>query len=177
MTSPEDHEFSSFVPDTANQRLLRDALGRFGTGVTIVTAAGEDGPAAITVNSFASVSLSPPLVLWSLDKHSSRYRCFSSANHYSIHVLCASQESLCMEVAHNPLRLHELDLSRNEYGVPVLSDCLVRFDCARETLYEAGDHMIVLGQVMRATMQDNHTPLAFFKGSTGTFMPLDCAGR
>ncbi len=164
---------NSFVPDVSNQRLFRDALGCFGTGVTIVTAAGLDGPAAITANSFSSVSLTPPLVLWSLDKQCSRFNTFTDAEHYSIHVLNARQEALCMEVARNPARLKDQNLAINSFDVPVLDDCLVRFDCSREAIYEAGDHVIILGRVQRAVQQatSEHLaePLAFYRGSTGTF--------
>jgi len=158
-----------FAPDASNQRQMRDALGRFGTGVTIVTALAEDGPAAITANSFSSVSLAPPMVLWSLDRKSSRYQTFAHASHYAIHVLSARQEKLCMEVARNPTRLRELEPDRNEYGVPVLDDCLVRFDCQREALYDGGDHVIILGNVQLVTTPENSEPLAFFGGRTGTF--------
>lgn len=159
----------SFVPDASNQRLLRNALGCFGTGVTIVTAASELGTAGITVNSFASVSLAPPMVLWSLDRHGSRYPIFSQAEHYSIHVLNKSQESLCMEVARDPGRLNRESLTKNHWGVPVLDECAVRFDCKREAIHTAGDHVIIVGRVCLATQYDMAEPLAFYRGSTGTF--------
>ena len=101
---------SSFIPNADNQSQLRDALGRFGTGVTIVTAPGTDGPAAITVNSFSSVSLAPPLVLWCIERNSSRFEQFNNANEYSIHVLGTAQQQLCMEVARNPQKLHNAGL-------------------------------------------------------------------
>lgn len=169
MAMPAQQFDDSFVPDASNQRQMRDALGLFGTGVTIVTALSNEGPAAITANSFSSVSLAPPMVLWSLDRKSSRYHTFANATHYAIHVLNAKQESLCMEVARNPMRLRELNPTRNDYGVPVLDDCLVRFDCQREALYQGGDHVIILGNVQLVTTPDNCPPLAFFGGRTGTF--------
>lgn len=159
----------SFVPDAYNQRSLRDALGCYGTGVTIVTAATADGPAAITVNSFASVSLTPALVLWSLDKRGSRYETFSGAEHYSIHVLNADQEALCMEVARDTARLKGEHLASNAYGVPVLDTCAVRFDCSREVVHDTGDHVIIVGRVRMVTQYDMAEPLAFYRGSIGTF--------
>ncbi len=170
MALPAQELDGSFVPDASNQRLFRDALGCFGTGVTIVTAATESGPAAITVNSFSSVSLTPPLVLWSLDKNCSRFDAFASAENYSIHVLSAHQEALCMEVARNPARLHNHHLDTNGQGVPVLDDFLVRFDCSREAIYQAGDHVIILGRVLLARQLDSAQPLAFYRGNTGTFI-------
>lgn len=160
---------TTFTPALDNQRLLRDALGRFGTGVTIVTTATPEGTAAITVNSFSSVSLDPPLVLWSIDRHSHRCKTFGNATAYAIHVLNTSQESLCMEVARDSCRLHGISLQTNAQGVPVLDDCLARYDCTREAVYEAGDHDIILGRVHQVTMMENCQPLAFYGGRTGTF--------
>jgi len=90
---------ASFIPDGQNHRLLRDAFGRFATGVTIVTAQSADGPVAITANSFTSVSLDPPLVLWTIDKSSRRFEHFVKATHFAIHVLAANQEDLCWRIA------------------------------------------------------------------------------
>lgn len=169
MGMPAEKLDDSFIPDASNQRLMRDALGRFGTGVTIVTALSDDGPTAITANSFSSVSLTPPMVLWSIDRQSSRYHAFANAAYYAIHVLNTQQEQLCMDVARNPATLHAMDLACNDSGVPVLDDCLVRFDCQREALYAGGDHTIILGNVQLVTSPVDCEPLAFFAGRTGTF--------
>ena len=152
-----------------DHRQLRDAFSRFGTGVTIVTAASTDGPRAITVNSFSSVSLEPPLVLWSIDQKSVNFEPFVTAIDYSIHVLSVEQDTLCRDVSRNPQHLRDVDLQTNDYGVPVLSDCLARYDCAREALYEAGDHVIVVGQVRQVSIFDDLDPLIFYRGRTGAF--------
>ncbi|MDM7458230.1 MAG: flavin reductase family protein [Paracoccus sp. (in: a-proteobacteria)] len=152
----------SFVPDPQNGRLLRDAFGRFATGVTVVTAASAEGCIAITANSFSSVSMEPPLVLWSPARSSSRYAAFAGAQHYAIHVLAEDQADLAWSVARNRDALCDLD-ALNPEGVPVLDRCLARFDCARFALHEAGDHAIVVGRVLRATISDG-APLAFFGG-------------
>ncbi|MQQ10148.1 flavin reductase [Epibacterium sp. SM1979] len=159
----------SFVPDPSNTRLLRDAFGRFATGVTIVTAATHEGPVAITANSFSSVSLTPPLVLWSPDRNSRRFPYFEQAEHYAIHVLSAEQDDLCWLVAKDAFGLKEKDLAVNAEGVPVLDGCLARFECTRTAIYEGGDHAIMLGQVNRATMRDDGEALTFFKGQMGQF--------
>lgn len=151
----------SFVPDPDNGRLLRDAFGRFATGVTVVTAASDDGCVAITANSFSSVSMEPPLVLWSPALASARYPAFARAEHFAIHVLAADQASLAWEVARNRDALQ--GLSANAEGVPVLERCLARFDCSRFALHEAGDHAIVIGRVLRASIGEGE-PLAFFGG-------------
>ena len=88
-----------FVPGADNHRAFRNALGSFTTGVTVVTAMTSDGPIGMTVNSFASVSLDPPLVLWSPAKSSSRYGAFTGARHFAIHVLGADQDHLVQRVA------------------------------------------------------------------------------
>jgi len=161
-----------FVPQPGSEREFREALGRFGTGVTIVTAAGTDGPAAITVNSFSSVSLSPPMVLWSLDRDSSRYNCFANARHYSIHVLSTEQQNLCMHVARDVSCLHDVEHETNQYGVPVLDNCLARFDCSLEAHYSGGDHLIVLGLVKRVFTAGQCEALAFYRGRIGRFAQL-----
>lgn len=159
----------SFEPDPSNTRLLRDAFGRFATGVTIVTAAAEEGPVAITANSFSSVSLTPPLVLWSPDRNSRRFPYFERAEHYAIHVLAAEQGDLCWHVAKDAFGLQEMDLAVNAEGVPVLEGCLARFECRRTAIYDGGDHAIVLGEVRRATMREDGEALTFFKGQMGQF--------
>lgn len=159
----------SFVPDPSNTRLLRDAFGRFATGVTIVTAATDDGPVAITANSFSSVSLTPPLVLWSPDRNSRRFPYFEKAEHYAIHVLAAEQGDLCWHVAKDAFGLKEKTFDVNAEGVPVLEGCLARFECTRTAIYEGGDHAIMLGHVNRATMREDGEALTFFKGQMGLF--------
>lgn len=153
----------SFVPEPQNGRDLRDAFGLFATGVTIVTTGDPSGCAAITVNSFSSVSMDPPLVLWSPARRSRRYAQFAEARHYAIHVLAADQHELAFAVARDATALQDLPLGRNGWGVPVLDQCLARFDCHRYAVHDAGDHAIVVGEVLRATMQPGD-PLAFFGG-------------
>ncbi|NVO25712.1 flavin reductase family protein [Donghicola mangrovi] len=153
----------SFVPDPGNGRALRDAFGLFATGVTIVTTLGPEGCVAITANSFSSVSMDPPLVLWSPARASRRYPLFAGAEHYAIHVLAADQQDLAWAVAKDASALLTTDLPVNAEGVPVLPGCLARFDCRRHAIHEAGDHAIVVGEVLHATMQQGN-PLAFFGG-------------
>lgn len=157
----------SFVPAPDNTRLLRDAFGRFATGVTIVTAASEQGVVAITANSFTSVSLTPPLVLWSPDRNSRRFPYFEEARHYAIHVLAADQDDLCWQVAKDAFGLNHLQLAQNKNGVPLLENCLARFECTRSAIHDGGDHAIVLGHVDRATMREEGDALTFYKGQMG----------
>ncbi|MEJ8474623.1 flavin reductase family protein [Roseibium algae] len=156
----------SFAPDTENTRLLRDAFGRFATGVTVVTTASEDGPVGITANSFSSVSLDPPLVLWAPDKASRRFPYFEAADHYAIHVLSNEQAELCQDFAKNAHAFEALDHKIGDNGVPLIENCLARFECSRVAAYEGGDHLIVLGRVVKAEMRDGDA-LTFFAGKLG----------
>jgi len=161
--------FRQFEPTAGNQRSLRDAFGRFATGVTIVTVATDDGPVAITANSFSSVSLDPPLVLWSPDKSSRRFPYFARAEHFAIHVLASDQDDLCMRVARDMRGIGPDDLAWNDEGVPVLTHCLARFDCHRHAVHDGGDHDIVVGRVLRVGVRDGGDALGFFKGKMNRF--------
>lgn len=158
----------TFKPKADNTRQLRDAFGRFATGVTVVTAQSADGPIGITVNSFASVSLDPAMVLWSPAKESTRYDAFIKASHYAIHVLADAQADVCGAFAKDPYALKSIDHILNEENVPLLAGCLARFECQQANVFEGGDHSIILGEVLRAEMREGDA-LAFFAGKFGTF--------
>ncbi len=158
----------SFVPGPESQREFRDALGRFATGVTIVTTATKAGPVGITANSFASVSLDPPIVLWSIGRHSKRFDAFSRCEHFAVHVLGAGQMDLGRRFARSGDAFAGLRVGENEAGVPLLTDCLSRFECRRVAAHEGGDHLIVLGQVTTATLGEGE-PLLFASGEYGRF--------
>jgi len=146
-----------------DQRGLRDAFGRFATGVTVITCASELGPLAITANSFSSISLEPALVMWAVGTSSRRYPAFAAAEHFAIHVLGAEQGGLCQTMSKDGFALrrwpHELD----DNGVPVIPGCLARFTCTHHAVYPAGDHAIILGKVVSAEMRSGPA-LAFFGG-------------
>lgn len=158
-----------FTPDSDNQRLLRDAFGRFATGVTVVTVNTPDGPAAITANSFSSVSMEPPLVLWSASREARRFSYFEQAQHFAVHILASTQSALCWEVAGNAYCLRERDLVLNDKGVPFLDGALARFECSRYATYDGGDHAIFVGKVQQVAMREDGDALAFFKGEAGVF--------
>jgi flavin reductase (DIM6/NTAB) family NADH-FMN oxidoreductase RutF len=162
---PSEH---IFIPDPANQRVFRNALGAFTTGVTVVSVMTCDGPTGMTVNSFASVSLDPPLVLWSAARNSARHDLFTAADHYAIHVLGADQHQLSARFTRGGLGFEGLDWEENEDGVPIISGTLARFECRRYTLHEAGDHTIVVGRVLRAAQREGE-PLCFSRGAFGRF--------
>ncbi|MEX1249745.1 MAG: flavin reductase family protein [Hyphomonas sp.] len=131
-------------------RAFRRALGRFATGVTIVTAPGETEPVGITANSFASLSLTPPLVMWSPAKASRRHDVFVESRHFAIHILTAEQASLCESFVRGGQSFDLIDHRLNADGVPLLAGCVAVFECALTATHDAGDHTIIIGKVVRA---------------------------
>ncbi len=159
-----------YTPDAANTRPLRDAFGRFATGVTVVTIAGADGPVGFTANSFASVSLDPALVLWSPAKSAQRFAIFAAAPQFAIHILAADQLPLAHRFVRGGDGFAGLDHGTTPEGLPALPHVLARFDCSHHAAHDGGDHMIIVGRVLRATIGEGH-PLAFSQGHFGSFLP------
>ncbi|QHG65601.1 flavin reductase family protein [Pseudomonas putida] len=144
---------------------FRAALGTFTTGVTIITSQGEDGaPVGITANSFNSVSLNPPLVLWSLSKQARSLPVFSSGKHWNVHVLSIGQEQLSGRFAtQGEDKFAEIELDNGISDAPLLQDCTARFQCRTAFQYEGGDHVIFVGEVLAFDHSDR-APLAFQSG-------------
>jgi flavin reductase (DIM6/NTAB) family NADH-FMN oxidoreductase RutF len=163
-------EEDTFEPHAADPRLFRDALGRFATGITVVTVPTLDGPMGFTANSFASVSLDPPLVLWSPSKSSTRFPYYAAAEHYTIHVLGAEQHDLSRRFSRGGEGFDGIAPIITPEGVPVIPGTLARFDCRRHQTHDGGDHLIVVGRVLRAAFRDG-APLVFHKGSVGRYLP------
>lgn len=163
---------TSFTPGPDTVRAYRDALGCYGTGVTVVTTATPRGPLAMTANSFASVSLDPPLVLWCPAKSSRRHAAFAAAGTYAIHVMSETQQDLAIHFARSGDAFDGIAWRAGAGGLPILPDCLARFDCRQVALHDGGDHSIVLGRVTHVT----HRPgqgLMFKRGQYGGFAGLD----
>lgn len=160
----------TFVPDPADPRRFRDALGRFATGITVVTVATRDGPMGFTANSFASVSLDPPLVLWSPAKSASRFPFYAAAEHYTIHVLGAEQLELSRRFSRGGAGFDGLKPAITPEGVPVIPGTLARFDCRHHARHDGGDHLIVVGLVLRAACREG-PPLVFHEGGVGRYLP------
>lgn len=157
-------------PGAATQRALRDAFGRFATGVTLVTTRGPSGPVGITANSFASVSLEPALLLWSPAKSSRRFGIFHAAEAFAVHVLGAHQMDLCRRFATVGDDWLDLDYEVNAAGVPLLPGCPARFECRTEARHDAGDHVLIVGRIERFLSGDG-APLVFSAGRYGGFAP------
>ena len=158
----------SFRPGPDTLRALRDSLGRFATGVTVITTQTMDGPAGFTANSFASVSLDPALVLWSAARSSARFPVFSAALTYSIHILAEEQMTLATRFSRGGTGFEGLAVAKSADGNPVIAAALARFDCHQHATHDGGDHLIIVGRVVQFTMRDA-APLVFNQGRFGRF--------
>lgn len=163
---------AEFNPAEADTRRFRDALGAFATGVCVVTARGPEGPMGITANSFASLSLDPPLVLWSPARASRRFPVFRDAAHFAIHVLGADQFALARHFALNGTDFSLEGVTMNAEGVPLLPRSLARFECRQEAVHGGGDHALIIGHVLRVSHRGG-APLVFSAGRYGGFAPPD----
>lgn len=153
---------------------FRQALGMFATGVTIVTARTEQGDlVGLTANSFNSVSLHPPLVLWSLSKSAGSMGVFSAGSHYAIHILSADQQDLARQFATKDIdRFSGVGYALSKSGVPLLDGAAACFECFNRSQYEEGDHVIFVGEVERCMHREGASPLLFHGGRYYAEHPL-----
>ncbi|HEU4414874.1 MAG TPA: flavin reductase family protein, partial [Candidatus Angelobacter sp.] len=153
------------VGDRVDRRDLRRALGQFATGVTVVTMRAPDGrKAGVTVNSFASVSLDPPLVLWSLAREALCFDDFLGATHFGVNVLEARQHHLSRQFSSPlPEKFTGVDHVEGAAGVPLLQGAIARFVCRKVSQYDGGDHIIFIGEVEHYEYQEGE-PLVFYTG-------------
>jgi flavin reductase (DIM6/NTAB) family NADH-FMN oxidoreductase RutF len=149
-----------------DNRALRNTLGRFATGVTIVTAIDADGqPIGLTVNSFSAVSLDPALVLWCLDNSSHNLEAFRHASHHAVNVLAAGQVDLSNRFATWPIdRFAALRWHAGAGGAPLLEGCCASFEVANENCHAGGDHTIFVGRVVNFSETPGLDPLLFHAG-------------
>jgi 3-hydroxy-9,10-secoandrosta-1,3,5(10)-triene-9,17-dione monooxygenase reductase component len=152
-------------PQTLDSRALRNALGAFATGVTIVsTRNGEGQDVGITANSFNSVSLNPPMVLWSLSRTALSLPSFQQSPYFAVHVLAAEQDDLSRRFAtKGASKFQGLDVKRGHGNVPLIDGCTARFQCRTAFSYDAGDHIIFVGEVLAFDAYDR-PPLLFHAG-------------
>jgi flavin reductase (DIM6/NTAB) family NADH-FMN oxidoreductase RutF len=169
MTPPRQAQPPSF---SAGE--FRAALGMFATGVTIVTASTAEGQViGLTANSFNSVSLTPPLVLWSLSRAAASMSVFSAGSHYAINVLAADQRDLAERFAlRGADRWAGVTFDTGAGGAPLLHGAAATFECFNRSRYEEGDHVIFVGEVERCTHRPGAMPLLFHGGRYYTELPL-----
>lgn len=160
---PEQHLQPALDP-----KEFRQVLGTFTTGVTIITARGEDGtPAGVTANSFNSVSMDPPLVLWSLARKSNSLATFESASHWAVHILAHDQDSLSGHFARSVSgqeKFSDIEYDNGLGNAPLLSGCTARLQCRTKDIFDGGDHIILVGEVLTYDKTDT-PPLVFQRGS------------
>ena len=151
-----------------DQREFRNALGRFATGITVITCMGPGGkPEGLTANSFSAVSLEPPLVLWCLAKTAPTLQVFVETSHFIINILAEDQMHLSNQFA-TPAedKFDGVDWLEGLGGAPALPGTIARFECRNETQYEGGDHLIFIGAVEKFSVSDG-APILFAGGQYG----------
>ena len=151
--------------DKLESLALRQAVGRFGTGVCVVTAMVKGEPVGMTVNSFTSVSLEPPLVLWNIRNESGLFSAFTNCESFNINILSQEQRELsnrCSGKDKQPLCKNEYSSGSN--GQPVISGALTTLECSLWSTKPAGDHEIIIGKVTALHKGEKHKPLLFYAG-------------
>ena len=161
-------------PPSFSQSQFRAALGTFATGVTIVTACTATGELiGLTANSFNSVSLDPPLVLWSLARAAGSMPALSTGSHYAINILAADQKDLAERfAAKGAERWVGVAYTEGITGAPLLTGAAASFECFNRSRYEEGDHVIFVGEVECCVQRDGASPLLFHGGKFYTEHPL-----
>ena len=151
---------------TIDTKELRFAFGNFATGITIVTSLDADGePLGITANSFSSVSLDPPLVLFSVDRGAYSLEAFQISRRFAINILSTDQEDMSSRFAKASVdKWSGVDFETWETGCPILTGSLASFDCRTWQTYDGGDHVIFVGEVEQMSLNTDLEPLLFFRG-------------
>ncbi len=167
----EDTPLPKDDPDAlAAARHFRDVLGRFATGVTVVTSVSQGQPVGMTCQSFSSVSLSPPLVLFCPAKTSRAWPLMRSAGHFCVNLLAAGQDDLSNAMATKGAdKFTGVSWSQSKTGAPLLDGVLGYVDCTIHQVHEAGDHYIVVGKVQDLGFGDAEDPLLFYRGRYGGY--------
>ncbi len=166
---------SRAAPPSFDADEFRAALAMFATGVTIVTALDADGgPIGLTANSFNSVSIDPPLVLWSLSRQAGSMPAFARGSHYAINILAADQHALAERFASKDVaRFDGVAVSAPARAACRLLDgAAAAFECFNRSRYEEGDHVIFVGEVERCARRAGASPLLFHGGRYFTELPL-----
>ena len=164
---------TEYADQTIDGRVLRDALGCFATGIAVVTTCAADGtPIGLTVNSFNSVSLDPPLILWSISLAAPSIAAFRAHNAFAVNILAADQNALCMRFA-TPAddKFDGVDWCPGHEQVPLIDGAIAQFECRTYARHPGGDHEIVLGEVV-AFRSDDRPPLVMCRGRMARPEPI-----
>ncbi len=148
---------------------FKAALGRWASGVTVVTSNTSDGPVGLAASSFSSVSLDPPLVMFCPAKTSRTWQQMQGGTHFGINILSASQAEVCNVFARPGDRFSLVEWAASSQGVPVLAGASAILECTYEAVHDAGDHDIVVGRVQSVGVVEDPSPLLYFRGQYGRF--------
>lgn len=146
---------------------FRQALGCFATGITVITTVDDDGaPVGLTANSFTSLSLDPPMVLFCLDRKVQSFDAFHSNRHFAVNILGEGQREVSARFAMSGVeKWSGIEFETWDTGCPILLGCLANLECDIESIYEGGDHVIVVGEVRRLERADDGDgPLLYYRG-------------
>ncbi len=148
---------------------LRHAFGRFATGIAVITSLDEQGaPYGLTINSFASVSMAPPMISWNVIRGSRARAVIQQAGRFVVNILARDQLAVAQRMTGpNELRFHDVGFQRSSHGLPILDGTLATFECSVHSFVAAGDHDIVLGAVDGFAHQDG-PPLVYWRGAYTT---------
>jgi flavin reductase (DIM6/NTAB) family NADH-FMN oxidoreductase RutF len=160
---------------TIEAAAFREVLGYYPTGVSAITAMGEDGnPIGLVVGTFSSVSLDPPLVGFLPDKNSSTWPKIERAGKFCVNVLASDQVDVCKQLAGKaPNKFAEVEYTVSDHHLPVVIGALATIECQLHSVTDAGDHFFVLGRVLRLEATRDADPMLFFRGRYGGFAGLD----
>ncbi|KIL73273.1 flavin reductase family protein [Bacillus badius] len=156
--------------DKAEKQLLfKEVMGNYPTGVTIVTGVSEDGtPVGLTVNSFASVSLDPLMILWSIDHGVSTIKAFTEGGKFAVHVLAGEQQELCKTFATKGVdRFSQCKWEMSETGLPIIEAAFGVFECETFQAVEAGDHTVLIGNVTNIRLDKEKDPMLYHRRCFG----------
>ena len=153
-------------PDAFDATAYRQALGGFATGVCVVTAHTDEGPYGITVNSFTSVSLQPPLILWCLDRASWRHDAFAAAERFAVHMLPVEDREMSDRFAWGVCRLSSDALDSSSPAPPRLKNAQTRLDCVARDRIVMGDHLTIVGEVTAFETRPGDA-LTYYRGRYG----------
>jgi flavin reductase (DIM6/NTAB) family NADH-FMN oxidoreductase RutF len=174
----------TFVPGgdpAGDARALRDAFGCFTTGVTVVTTLDGDRPVGFTANSFTSISLDPPLALVSIGLTASCLPALTGSGRFVVNVLHADQQAVARQFTRKDIdRFDGLAVEHWDSGVPVLSGCMANFECETHHSFDAGDHRVFVGKILRVFHDADHEPLVYLRGGyrrVHTDAPTDEVGH
>jgi len=158
-----------------DQATFRSVLGLFATGVTVVTGITENKtPVGLTVNAFTSLSLSPPLVLFCLDKKTASIDAFDKGNGFALNMLNEDQKNLSVIFSTKVEdRFAEVDHTFWNTGVPILNGCLANLECKIDSTHDGGDHLIIVGLVERLHQSKDGRPLLYFNGNYAQIKETD----